>query len=204
MFQPYTEPAVNTLYDLLYCDHPEAFMPTTKPPYAYPWDILFSQPPALEQDLLKVARDKKAESRVRLLACQLLRQHQWTLPDKELLGVVVELGMEGGLDVLASYRDGTARYINYTGKVLIWESPDATSLEITQRLFRESETIVRQIGPWNQPRRPFPAQEMLRLSFLVTDGLYFGEGPINTLFNDAMAAPALQAATELMRYLTRQ
>jgi hypothetical protein len=43
---------------------------------------------------------------------------------------------------------------------------------------------------------------MARISFLVADGLYFGEAPLNNLFNDPLAAPALQAATALMQFLT--
>jgi len=44
----------------------------------------------------------------------------------------------------------------------------------------------------------------VRISFLVTDGLYFGEGPINVLFSDALAAPALSSATALMQYLVNR
>jgi hypothetical protein len=38
----------------------------------------------------------------------------------------------------------------------------------------------------------------------VSDGLYFGEDPVNALFNDQMAGPALNAAGELMKYVTSQ
>lgn len=38
----------------------------------------------------------------------------------------------------------------------------------------------------------------------MSDGLYFGEGAIEVLFNDQMANPALTNATELMRYLTEK
>jgi len=44
----------------------------------------------------------------------------------------------------------------------------------------------------------------IRISFLVSDGLYFGEGPINDLFKDQLAAPALLATTRLMQYLTEK
>ena len=115
---------------------------------------------------------------------------------------MVELGLEDGLDVLAAYKDGTARYINYTGSMVIWEAYIHQSMAITNKLFEASENIVNQIGPWNQPRRPYPMQQNMRISFLCTDALYFGEGPINVLFNDPMAAPALQAATEFLQLVT--
>ena len=58
--------------------------------------------------------------------------------------------------------------------MIIWETTDATSNELTNQLFAESEKIVKQIGPWDKPRRPHPAKGNARISFLVSDGLYFG------------------------------
>ena len=121
---------------------------------------------------------------------------------KELLGVIIEVGLDNGLDVLASFKDGTARYINQTGKILIWETSDKVSDELTKNLFLQSQNIVNNIGVWDKPRRPYPTKGNVRLTFLVSDGLYFGEGPINVMFNDALANPALTKATELMQYLT--
>jgi hypothetical protein len=62
--------------------------------------------------------------------------------------------------------------------------------------------VIAQIGPWDQPRKPPPITGNVRLTFLVTDGLYFGEGPINVLFTDARATDTLAAATEFMKFLT--
>ena len=38
----------------------------------------------------------------------------------------------------------------------------------------------------------------------MSDGLYFGEGPIDVMFKDQMAGPALNAAGGLMKFLTEQ
>jgi hypothetical protein len=86
--------------------------------------------------------------------------------------------------------------------MIIWETQTEESLAITKQLFDSSEKIVSQIGPWNKPRRAFPGKGDLRISFLVSDGLYFGEGPINTLFKDPLASPALTAATSMLQYIT--
>jgi len=123
---------------------------------------------------------------------------------KELLAVIVEVGLDDGLDVLASFSNGTARYINQTGKILIWEASDKTSDELTKDLFLKSQQIIDQIGPWDKPRRPYPTKGNVRITFLVSDGLYFGEGPINDLFNDPLARPALNAATGLLKFLTEK
>lgn len=144
----------------------------------------------------------KFGKRVKILAATILHTKWETIEPKRLFAVIVEVGLDDGLDVLASFADGTARYINYTGRILIWETTDETSDALTSNLFEESIGIVNKIGPWKQPRKPRPVKGNVRLSFLVSDGLYFGEGPINVLFNDEMAKPALSAATALMQYLT--
>lgn len=42
----------------------------------------------------------------------------------EVLGVVMEMPSGGGYDTLAAYADGSARYLNYSGRAIIWDSQD--------------------------------------------------------------------------------
>jgi hypothetical protein len=65
-------------------------------------------------------------------------------------------------------------------------------------------SIIGRIGLWDGARKPHPVKGNVRIAFLVSDGLYFGEGPINVLFNDALAAPALSSAAALMNYMTNK
>ncbi len=201
--RPYHDDAVNAIYALLFGDDPSLFKQGATIDAGSPWVILTAEEPGYT-DLLKIASDATQETRVRLLAYHLVRTNGFPVEEKELLAVIVEVGLDEGLDVLAAYQDGTARYINYTGKMIIWDAPDQTSMEITRQLFNDSKIIVGKIGPWNGPRRPFPGKGIVRISFLVSDGLYFGEGPINVLFSDPLAAPALSSATALMQYLANR
>ena len=156
-------------------------------------------------DLQKIIGDKNSDPRIKVLAYNRLLASGHKPSKKELLAVIVEVGLDEGLDVLASFNNGTARYINHTGKILVWETTDdAGANKITSDLFANSQHIVDQIGPWDKPRRPNPTKGNLRITFLVSDGLYFGEGPMNVLFNDPMAGPALATATSLMQYLTQK
>ena len=200
---PYQDTATNLIYNLLFCDNIELFKANTQAPFSYPFDILFSENSTVA-DIQKIVENKNAESRLKILAYNQLRSRGHKPDKKELLGVIIEVRLDDGLDVLASFSDGTARYINLTGKMIIWETTDETSNRITQDLFIKSREIVKQIGVWDKPRRPHPKKGTARLTFLVSDGLYFGEGPIDTLFNDALASPALASGTELMRYLTEK
>lgn len=200
---PYKETSTNLIYDLLFCDNIDLYKDNTKPPYTYPFDILFSETSTIS-DLQKIIDDSSSDARLKVLSYnrQLASGHK---PNKkEILAVIVEVGLDNGLDALASFNDGTARYINQTGKILVWETTDEKSKELTQDLFLKSQNIVNQIGVWDKPRRPAPTKGNVRITFLVSDGLYFGEGPIDVLFNDPMASPALTSATYLMQYLTEK
>jgi hypothetical protein len=42
----------------------------------------------------------------------------------EILGVVIEVPMQGAYDTLAAYQDGSARYLNFSGSAIIWDRPD--------------------------------------------------------------------------------
>lgn len=200
---PYKDSSTNLLYNLLFCDNIDLYKNNTKPPYTYPFDFLFSEKSTIS-DLQKIIDDSTSDTRLKVLSYnrQLAGGHK---PNKkELLAVIVEVGLDSGLDALASFKDGTARYINQTGKILVWETTDEKSNELTQDLFLKSQNIVNQIGVWDKPRRPAPTKGNVRITFLVSDGLYFGEGPIEVLFNDQMASPALTSATYLMKYLTEK
>ncbi len=123
---------------------------------------------------------------------------------RALEAVIVEVGLEKGLDVLAVFRNGTARYINQTGKLLIWETSDETSLSLSKNVFEKSQLVVDQMGIGKLPRRPPPAQGNARITLLLSDGLTFGEAPANVLFADPLAGPALGAAAQLMKYITEK
>jgi hypothetical protein len=164
---------------------------------------LFAASPDAEA-LQKLAADADAESRTRLVAYTMLMNMGVKPQRRELLGVVIEVGLEGGLDVLAAYDDGTARYINQTGAMVVWEAPTSASNALLDRLFAESEVVVGKIGPWDKPRLSQPSNGEVRLNFLVSDGLYFGQGPFDVLANDAMGGPVIDAATKLMVFLTEQ
>jgi hypothetical protein len=66
------------------------------------------------------------------------------------------------------------------------------------RLFEAASSVVARIGPWEQPRRPPPGKGTLRLTFLVSDGLYFGEGRRDVFERDALAGPVFREGTELL------
>ena len=199
MRYPATSPA-NAVYNLLFCDDLEPFRPKSLDGAA-DWQVALFGP----EDAAKVAalaNDTAAESRVRALAFAWLRAHNIATPKGIVLGFVLEVALDQGLDVLAAYADGSVRYINRTGKMtLIEPGASAEAAAYARRLLAISQPVVDQLGPWDQPRRPPPAPPNVRLNFVVSDGLYFGEGPFDFMQQDGRAGPLIQEASQLLTYI---
>jgi hypothetical protein len=194
---PYDDAAANAIYDLLFCDRLAAFAPRAGQAPTE-WQRTLFQTPAAPAQLQALASDEAQEGRVRLLAYARLRALEQPVPSRVLLGVVVEVPLEQGLDVLAAYSDGGVRYINQTGRIAIFEPLPEFRAPI-DRLFGHAERVVSVIGPWDDARRAPPPAGHVRLTFLVSDGLYFGEGPFDVLARDALAGPVIASATELLQ-----
>ena len=194
---PYREDAANHIYNLLFCDEPRMFAPHDAK--AADWQRTLFAPSPKNVEVRKLADDAAADARVRMLACNWLREHSQAVPAKQLLGVIVEVPLDGGLDTLAAYLDGSVRYINQSGKMSIFEGPIPKLAPFVDKLFEASRTVVARIGPWDKARLPAPRRGHVRLTFLVSDGLYFGEGAMDVFSRDAMAGPVIHAASQLLQ-----
>lgn len=196
--KPYRQDSINFMYNLLFCDEPSLFNRTDEGKPTYWEEALFLTPN--EESVREVAENAKEESRVRALAYNWLRENNKSLPKGIVLGVIVEVPLEGGLDTLAAYSDGRVRYINQTGKLTVVESGGSADIEkLAKELVSISVPVVEKIGPWENDRLPPPAQGNIRMTFLVSDGLYFGEGPLALMQKDSMAAPVISKAIELLQ-----
>jgi hypothetical protein len=198
MIAPYPESNVNVFYNLLFCDEPSLFRNDKATHAEGRWATLFADEPD-EAALNLLAEDEHEESRIRALAYNRLRAANCNIPSKKLLGVIIEVPLEQGLDVLAAYSDGRVRYINYTRRVAIFESGPPQVDALARDLVVSSQALVNQIGPWDEPRLPAPLPGNVRITFLVSDGLYFGEGPYGALRNDPLGGTVLSKAEQLLQ-----
>lgn len=196
-YKPYAESHVNFLYNLLFCDDLNLFRNQDNEKRVGLWGTLLAGQ-ANGTALRKIAEDEANEGRVRALAYNRLRAAGEAVPPKKLLGVIVEVALEKGLDVLAAFSEGGVRYLNQAGKVAIFEGQGNPVEGLAKDLVSASQPIVNKIGPWDKQRLPPPKAGNVRITFLVSDGLYFGEGPFATLQQDSMAGPVLSKATQLL------
>lgn len=199
-YKPYASQSANALYNMLFCDDASAFAGKPGAPAAQ-WQKALLSMPADILALQELACDVSLEGRVRYLAFARLRESGHTVLPKILLGVIAEVPMPGGLDALAAFREGSVRYINQSEKILVMEG--ATRLApIVDGLFAATMVAMGRIGPWDRPRLGPPAHGNIRLSFLVSDGLYFCEGPMPAMRRDGMAGPIIEWAAELLQAVT--
>ncbi len=194
--RPYQDEAINKMYHILFCDDADAFRAVSESPNDR-FAPLFA-PRFDEAKLRALADDVGVESRLRLLAVNRLRAEGRDTGPKQLHGIVAEVALDGGLDTLAAYADGRVRYINQTGKMSIIEGQVPELIDKITKLFDAAKPLVARIGPWDKDRLPPPTKGNVRLSFLVSDGLYFGNGPMEQLSRDPLGGPVLLAAAELL------
>jgi hypothetical protein len=200
-YQPYNNDAANKIYNLLFCDDPTLF--STGADASGPLGAVLSETTDRES-LERVGNDLDAESRVRALAFNRLRAMNLSVPAKRLLGTIIEFPVARSLDTLAVFTDGCLRYINQTGKMAIFEGCPPALAGGVEEILRASQFAVNRYGPWDKPRRPPPTGDLVRMTFLASDGLYFGEGRFTALLSDRLAAPVMRAASEMLPILVEE
>jgi len=146
------------------------------------------------------------ESRQTLQAWHFLRQageEPGADTARTVLGAVAEMPVGNAHDILAAYSDGTARYLNYSGKALIWEAPsDAGVSAAISDWLSSGQVIAASIGTWDQPSLPPVPAGHMRLAVLTPGGVRFGQGPADVMQREPIAGAFLIAATRLLQLLT--
>ena len=197
---PYRKRSTNTLYNLLFCDDIGLIAKPKDVASDGMWALVRKARPS-SAELIAIATEPANDARLRGFAYHRLRGLGEPVDRKDLLGVIVEVHLDVGLDVLAAYCDGTARYLNHSESTVIWETETADVSAAIKNLLEASRFAITQLGPWTKGRRPPPTRGSVRLSFIASDGLYFGEGTFQAMLQDQIGGAVLQSAQELMLML---
>lgn len=146
------------------------------------------------------------ESRVRLQAWTLARAAGVASAGdaRRVRGAIVEMGLDQGVDTVAAYEDGSARYLNQGGGGVFWEAAEPEGGDIRRaigRLLEVAQAVADTTGPL-EGRRPGPPDRGATAIWLLTDGgTHLGMGPAEGLSTDGLGGPVIAAAVELMRAL---
>jgi len=118
---------------------------------------------------------------------------------RTLHSVVVEVGLDEGLDILAVHADKSALYYNFSGAGVTWGRPDASLDHEIDVLLAASIAVLAEIGRWDRERPPAPAAGRARINLLTPSGLHFGEGNFAVLAAHTLTGPVLKAASTLVK-----
>ncbi len=200
--------------DILFGDLPISEWPRDADLQAEPWTSFVQARKYLDKGnkssaipvLQKITDAPGFEPRHYLQAWHFLRQLGVNPPAdnaKLVYGVIVEVGMQKGADIVAAYADYTARYLHHSGAGVVWERPDSSLDAEIDALLKAGQAVANVIGPYDQPRPPAPQVDQLRLNMLTPSGLHFGYGTFESLGKDPMGKAIIDPATQLMLSLTK-
>lgn len=180
-----------------------------------PWSLFWE---AYHQDVNK--KDKEAavkaykkivdmpglETRHYLQAWYFLRKLGVNPPPeiaRNVYGMVVDVFLKTGSEVVACYADHRARYINYQGRGIYWEAPDSSLNEKMDALLKAG------VGPaqnkaFDENLAPPKEIDAVQISILTPSGIPFGMGTFEGWSKDPMGGPIVLAAGELLNGLVEK
>jgi hypothetical protein len=147
--------------------------------------------------LVEITEMPGLESRQYLQAWSALRElgvQPGAADQFRVLGVVVEVSVGSGADVVAAFADRRARYLNHAGPVIIWEAPDHSLDNQVRDLLAAAEAAANTL-----PSVAARAQctEVL-LSILTAGGCRQVQGAFDAIQADPNSGSVLKAAFQLM------
>jgi hypothetical protein len=114
-------------------------------------------------------------------------------------GVVVEVEVDGaGVDTVAAFADGTARYLNHSGAAVVWEADDPVIRARVQAMIAAAVPVRTVAGPGDEPVPARPGRSMALIAVLTDEHPMIGLGPFDALASDPVGGPVLRSAFNLM------
>lgn len=177
-----------------------------------PWSLFVSAAereaagdvPAALVALRSIADSEGYETRVRLQAWHALRALGIEPPEEQartVRGVITEVGLDGGTDVVAAYQDHTARYFNQAGGAIVWDQHDGQVDPLVDAYLAAGQAVADVTGP-HMDELPDPVGPGTALIMLLTfRGIHIGYGELDAIMGDALGGQVSGAALALMTAL---
>lgn len=196
--KPYKNQVTNFAYNLLFCDVPALFVQNKAlKPDTPLYRVLHAG--AKDAGAVRKIADQDRDSCTRMLAYDWLRAHKQPVPAKSLLGVVIEIGSPESLDTVAVYADGNVRYIDEQEKLFSYGPNTAGISPKAQEFLKRSRDLLAHLDPWKEPRVVAPPYGIVRITFLASSGLYFGDGELRQMFKDKFGGATVRSAFDLFK-----
>jgi hypothetical protein len=148
-----------------------------------------------------------AETRVRLLGWSILRA-AGAVPDpataSRARGVVIDMPVEGGLDTLAGWEDGRARYFNHAGPAIVVDAPNANVHEACHDLLVATQGLADHTDVIGGPRPEPPGFGGAAIWALTDGGIHVVSRSAASMSLNPLDGPILALGVRLMQRLIEQ
>ncbi len=159
---------------------------------------------APQPQLRAVAEDAFQEARPRLWAWTALRklgEKPAPVFAQELLGIIVELMVDGGLDVLATYADGSIRFLGHADQLLAREADGQPTPAAAALLSEAYPLLAIPPKPRDKAAEP-PPPDHVRLTALSASGVHQVEVPMADINDGGRYERLFKAATVVLQEIT--
>lgn len=213
-FRRKADPDATDLRRVLFGDLPLEEWPPEGDAADHPWSVFSTAREAWragdKQSAIaawrSIAHDARLESRHNLQAWHFLRLAGVQPVAEEatqLLGVMAEVAVGRGHDLLVAYADGTARYLNHAGGVAVIDDVMLEGLsESVQAWLGVGQRLAEIVGLWDESSLPPLPPGQTRILMLTPGGFRFGQGPDAALRSDPAGSEFLDAATRVLLVVT--
>jgi len=151
-------------------------------------------------EMHRVAEMQSGDSLVTLWAWNTLRAWGQSPDDgiaQKVLGVVMEVGLDNGTDVIAAYEDGTSRYVSRKGSMIIWDDHGDHNNDLARKIVAAAQAIVDQLPVSTADAATTTGS--VQFSVLTVGGIRGVTAPMNELSRAASPLSSLfNASKELL------
>ena len=102
----------------------------------------------------------------------------------EVLGAVLEMPSGGAYDTLAGYVDGSARYLNFSGRAIFWDAPDPKVKLLCQALVDSTIPVSSKATPRTSLSLP---KRRVQVTMLTRSGPFLITAPPQSVVNAGAA-----------------
>lgn len=121
---------------------------------------------------------------------------------KQLYGVIIELGQEGGHDLLAAYANCFANFTDAQKRIpKIWERPDENFDALITDVLEAGLLMLPNMPKWDAEFEQPVARGWMRIHLVSSQGVYSGEAPLEEMAYSPYGEEMTQAARILMDWL---
>jgi hypothetical protein len=109
----------------------------------------------------------------------------------QVIGTVIEVPSGGGYDTLAGYMDGSARYLNFSGRAIFWDARDETVRALCQAFIDSTIPLSARAKPRTSLALP---KRGAQVTLLTRSGIFVISNP-----PDSVVGPATALMLELIK-----